>query len=484
MKHWLWPGLAIGVWILLAARPAPAQSVDARMRELEKRIAQLEDQVRTLRAANQQKERNLQAVDRQVKVLDRKVEVQQETQRDFTRALPKVDFDYKNQGGLTVKTEDEAYRFTIGGWIQADGRYYTSEPSGVSDTFVMRRVRPYLEGTVDKYYDFRVMSDLGQGTVTLQDAFADIHYFPEVRFRGGKFKEPVGLERWQDDRWNEFVERALPTQLVPDRDIGVEFHGEPWRRMLEYEVGLYNGGPDNVATSDFDNDNGKEFGGRLFLRPFNNYSSEMLRGFGLGFAANYNTSNKGLVLDTYRSAGQNVFFRYTKTADASAVATGNRSRYSPQFYYYSGPFGLLGEFVYNSQKIGLVSRSLGKFPTSQISNYAWNLTGNYVVTGEAAGFDGITPRHNFDPRAGYWGAFELVARADQLVVDPQVFTEGFADPSVSADWALEWSIGFNWWLSRRLKLQTDYSRTTFHQGARDGNRRPEGAFLQELQILF
>jgi len=123
--------------------------------------------------------------------------------------------------------------------------------------------------------------------------------------------------------------------------------------------------------------------------------------------------------------------------------------------------------------------------TRQISNYAWNLTGSYVLTGERASFEGINPRHNFDPRAGYWGAFEIVARIDQLVVDEDAFNGGFANPSTSAGWALEWGVGVNWWLSRRLKLQTDYVRTTFHKGAPNGgSRTPESAFLQELQILF
>jgi phosphate-selective porin OprO and OprP len=480
---WPWFYVVLGALLALAAAPALAQSGDATVRRLERRIDELESQLKALQAATQQKDRTLQAVDQRVQVLDRKVENQQDSQRQLAHSLPAADFNYKNQGGLTLKSRDDAYRFTVGGWIQADGRYYTTQSPGSPATFLIRRARPYLEGTLDKYYDFRLMPDFAQGTFTLQDAYADVHYFPEFRLRAGQFKEPVGLERWQDDRWNEFVERALPTQLVPDRDIGVQFHGKLWHEVVEYHLGVFNGSTDNVATTSFDGNNAKDLSGRIFIRPFANYSREALQGFGIGIAGTYGTSEKKIALDTYRTAAQNVFFQY----GSNAFAAGNRYRYSPQFYYHTGPLGLLGEFVYNSQEIGAANivKGLSVSRTRQISNYAWNISANYVLTGERASFDGITPRHNFNPKIGDWGALEAVARVDQLVVDRDAFNNGFANPAVSADWALEWSIGFNWWLSRRLKLQTDYSRTTFHQGAPSGGtRKPESAFLQELQILF
>src|SRR5579883_3082002 len=249
-QRWSWIHLAAAVALWLAVSPALAQTTDATVRELEKRIADLERQVRALQAASQRKDRNLQAVDQRVKVLDRKVDVQQQAQRQLTRTLPKVDFNYRDQGGLTLKSTDGAERFTVGGWVQADGRYYTTQAPGGASTFLMRRVRPYFEGTIDNYYDFRVMPDFGQGAFTLQDAFADIHYFPQLRLRAGKFKEPMGLERWQDDRWNEFVERGLPTQLVPDRSIGAQLHGMLLHDVIEYHFGVFNGSTDNVATSD------------------------------------------------------------------------------------------------------------------------------------------------------------------------------------------------------------------------------------------
>src|SRR5712691_11263277 len=123
MKYrWSWFHLAVGALVLLKAAPVLAQTRDEQVRQLQQEVGELERQIKALQAANQQKEQNLQAVDQRVRVIDRKLEVQQQSQTEFVHTLPKIDWNYKDQGGLTLKTDDGANRFTLGGWIQADGR--------------------------------------------------------------------------------------------------------------------------------------------------------------------------------------------------------------------------------------------------------------------------------------------------------------------------------------------------------------------------
>src|SRR5260370_3061112 len=125
-------------------------------------------------------------------------------------------------------------------------------------SLLLRRVRTYLEGTVGKYYDFRFMEDFGQGTTMLEDAYADIHYWPEFRLRVGKFREPVGLERLEEGRAIKFVERGLPTDLVPDRHLVFNLHGDLFAQRFEDALWLFNGTPDNTATDDRVNTDLKE----------------------------------------------------------------------------------------------------------------------------------------------------------------------------------------------------------------------------------
>jgi phosphate-selective porin OprO/OprP len=178
-----------------------AQSKIQTQAELQSEIDQLKQKVDALESVNAQ----LQHLDQQVKIVDRKLEVQQSSTQEEALTRPVVEVGPQ---GFFIRSRDDSYNLRIGGYMQADGRFYLSEPKPTGSEFLIRRLRPYLEGTVGKYYDFRFMEDFGQGTTILEDAYADIHYWPEFRLRAGKFKEPVGLERLDEDRALKFVERA------------------------------------------------------------------------------------------------------------------------------------------------------------------------------------------------------------------------------------------------------------------------------------
>ena len=464
--------LAVAGISLLGSRPAMAQSPTGAQTQLQNEIDQLKQKVEALEAANAQ----LQHLDQQVKIVDRKLDQQQSATREEALTRPVVDV---GPDGFFIHSQDNSYNLRIGGYMQADGRFYLSEPKPTGSEFLIRRLRPYFEGTVAKYYDFRFMTDFGQGTTTLEDAYADIHYWPEFRLRVGKFREPVGLERLEEDRAIKFVERGLPTDLVPDRDLGFNLHGDLFAQRVEYALGFFNGTPDNTATDDSDNNDGKDFAGRIFVHPFADTSLEYVRQLGLGIAGTYGDERSTTIDSTYKSTGQAVFFTYAK----GVIASGPRYRYSPQFNYYWRSFGLLGEYVQNTQRL-LLPSSKNAHP-QPISNQAWQLAATYLVTGEDATYGQVKPRRNFDPIDGGIGAWEFAVRIDKLLIDRDVYKYGFASSSTSALEAFEWSLGVNWYLNPNVKMQFDYEHTGFRYGAAKGHDRPdESVLLSELQLQF
>jgi len=466
--------LAAAWMALLGTRTVRAQSAKAAApADLQSEIDQLKRKVDALEAANAQ----LQRLDQQVRIVDRKLELQQTSAREEKLRRPVVG---AGPEGFFIHSQDNSYNLRIGGYMQADGRFYLSEPKPTGSEFLIRRLRPYFEGTVGKYYDFRFMTDFGQGATTLQDAYADIHYWPQFRLRLGKFREPVGLERLEEDRALKFVERGLPTALVPDRDLGFNFHGDLFAQRLEYALGLFNGTPDNTATADSDNNDGKDFAGRIFVHPFADTSLEYARQLGFGIAGTYGDERSTTIDSTYKSTGQNVFFTYAK----GVIAAGPRYRYSPQFDYYWRSFGLLGEYVQNTQRLLLPSSKTAAHP-QPISNQAWQLAATCLLTGEDATYGQVKPRRDFDPIGGGIGAWEVAARVDQLLIDRDVYQYGFASQSTSSLEAFEWMLGVNWYLNRNVKMQFDYEHTDFRYGAAGGHdRTDENVLLSELQLQF
>ncbi len=410
------------------------------------------------------------ALDQQVRVLTRLRELDVETAAVREKETPKT---LTGGDGFGFKSAEGDFQLNTGGYLQADGRAYTAGEAGQVNTFLLRRVRPVLQGTLYKFVNFRVMPDFGQGKAVLQDAYLELNYFPNVAIRAGKFKPPLGLERLQSATDLRFIERGLPTGLVPNRDVGVQVGGDLTKSRLSYALGIFNGTPDG-ASVDAASSNGKDFVARLFGTPFPAVGRfGFLNGLGAGFAVSAGTQQGAL--PTFATSAQSTFFTYAN----GATASGGRRRYSPQAFYYRGPFGLLAEFVRSSQ---MVAKSGAKH---YVSNYSWQMAGSYLLTREKESFKRLSPMRDFDVGRHTWGAWELVARIGQLNVDPSAFALSLADPTKSARRARAWAAGVNWYLNRNVKIGLDYERTSFAGGAAGGgDRDSEGAVLSRFQLGF
>jgi phosphate-selective porin OprO/OprP len=300
-----------------------------------------------------------------------------------------------------------------------------------------------------------------------------LNYIPHFSLRVGKFKPPVGLERLQEDDNTTFVERGLPTLLVPQRDIGYQLSGDIVQQRLTYQVGVFNGVPDN-SLSDAAVSDHRDYAARLFLTPFLPDDNKLVKGLGLGLAATGGNVD-GLALPGYKTFGQNTFFSF-----ASGVSeAGHRTRLAPQGYYYLGPFGLLTEYTLSEEGLqkGLVRRD--------IAFRAWQVEASYILTGEAKGFGATTPRHNFDPfHQGGWGAVEIAARTGEFDAEHGIFSYGFASPTATPRLAREYLGGINWYLNQILRISLDYGVTGFEGGAVGGNKLPERALTSRVQLNF
>lgn len=382
--------------------------------------------------------------------------------------------------GFALESADRAFVLKIRGYLQGDARFFIDAgDSGPAHTFVVRRARPIFEGTVFRYFAFRLMPDFGGGTATVQDAHVDARPLRELSFRVGKFKAPFGIERLVSAPNLLFVERAFPTLLAPNRELGAQVYGELWDGALSYAVGVFNGVPDGGST-DGDTDEGKDVIGRVFAHPFRPLGIPVLRDLGLGLAGSWGRARGTLEapsLPSFKSSGQQTFFRYLAgdTIDVTAIAGGERYRLSPQLYYFFGPFGLLGEYVASFQDITLGATTTG------LANHAWQAAGTFVIGGDAS-YEGVRPDRPVG--AGGAGAFELAGRYHELRVDPDAFPT-FADPGRSARLARGFTVGVGWWANRSFRVMADFDRTTFEGGASGGgDRRPENAVLLRTQVAW
>lgn len=445
--------------LLLAGAAARAQApVDER--------EAMRQEIRELR-------QKLDALDEKLRLADRNAELKlaEDAARAKPAAVPAI--VAADTTGFTIKSEDGNFQLKIGADLQVDNRTFSGAGSGtLTDQMLLRRVRPTFSGTVYKYVDYYFRPDFGQGTTTIYDAYIQLNYIPHFNLRVGKFKPPVGLERLQSDDDTSFIERGLPTLLVPSRDIGYQISGDLMNRRVALQAGVFNGVPDN-GLSDTSPSDHRDYAGRVFLTPFAMTAGSPLRGLGFGIGASGGSVN-GLALPAYNSTGQTSFFSFA----AGVSEAGHRTRLAPQAYYYAGPFGVLAEY-------GLTEQGLQKGSVRRdVAFRAWQTQLSYILTGENKGYAGITPRHPFDPLGHNWGAVELAARTGAFRADPTVFSYGFAVATVAPHAAQEYVGGINWYLNRLVRLSADYAVTTFEGGAIGGNRIAERVLLFRFQINF
>jgi phosphate-selective porin OprO and OprP len=447
-------GLGILLAFLAAAHPAAEDSTELTTAE---RIAEL---------------------DQRVRILERQLEIEREQAKEREAQAPTVG---ASREGFQFRSGDGDFLLRVRGYLQADGIFVGSEGTDLgTSTFLMRRVRPVFEATMFERFDVKVMPDFGLGVTVLQDGYLDARFAPAFNVRAGKYKSPFGLERLASATELLFVERGLPTGIVPNRDVGIMLHGDVAKNRISYQAGLFNGVVDG-GSADVDSGDGKDFVGRIMTHPFRGVS-DTWQSLGLGLAASVGTQEGSLAapnLPNLRRQSRASYFRYRSdgTVPGTSVADGDRRRLSPQGYFYAGPVGFLWEYVWTLQDIRRADA------VASIDSRAWQVAGSWVLTGESPSYRSVAPRRVFDPASGAFGAFEIAARAGRVTIDDEAFPV-FANPDTSARAIWSWTAGLNWYLNRSFKVNLNYEEARFEGGVPLGSRAVERDFLTRLQFSF
>ena len=165
-------------------------------------------------------------------------------------------------------------------------QYQGQDPEGNhSNTFNLRLARFILDGKIGDF-DWRAQiqgtnaTGPGQPTVQLVDLYAEWRKYPEFKIRAGQFKRCFTFENPTHpitQGWRGYADVINKLSAFGDRtgerssggrDIGIQVSGDllpnaNGRRILHYQVGVYNG--EGVNTKDYDNR--KDFIGGIWVMP-------------------------------------------------------------------------------------------------------------------------------------------------------------------------------------------------------------------------
>ena len=370
--------------------------------------------------------------------------------------------------GFRLAAPEHDATLRIGGLVQADGVFTLEDRRWQDDRFELRRVRLSLKGIWGKTFSARIQAQWTSSGVEMLDAHVDLRIVPGLSLRAGKQKTPLGLEMLRPAAALGLPERGLASSLVPSRDIGVALYGEFREGLLTYAAGVYNG-VGSGGKSDGNIGDNFDIAGRAFVQPFILTSIRPLRGLGVGLAGSWGME-RGQAGETglgrFRTVARDVFLTFSD----GVIADGQRWRVNPQAWWYWGPLGVFGEFIYAARDVR------GEDRLRVIEQQAWTVEVAYVLTQEAEGYRGVIPQRR-------WGALELVGRYSELRTAPRAFNHAMMDPE-GPGIVRSWGGALHYWAAvAPLMAEVAFVRTDFMAGA-GADRPPENALFTRVQASF
>jgi phosphate-selective porin len=361
--------------------------------------------------------------------------------------------------------------------FQADLRR-SDAPLTDEDTtdFDIARRRLGVEGEIKNIVEFQVERELASGDAW-RDVYANYKQFDAVQVQGGKFKIPFSLDENTSATNLDFIYRSrIAAFLAPGRDRGVMVHGRVAKRILRYELGLFDRDGRNARSRDTERvSGGQAIAGRIRVEPFRR-SKTVMRELEAGVAFTGSDVEEGFPALRGRTVLDAAFFK------PDYLVSGRRRRLGVEAQWRPGPFSLKSEYIrVSSERRGL---SVEDTDLSPLISDGWYVSGTWAITGEkkASGLD--TPRKPI--LRGGFGAVEVAARVERLAFKSDAAGEA---PSTSprADAILGngdrvLTLGVSWYLNRWLKVQGNVIRESIDDPAQ-GPLPAQGTFWSRVLRL-
>lgn len=404
--------------------------------------------------------------------------------------------------GCVLRSEDGHHSIRLGGLLQVDDREFVDEGSSQASKILLRRARPYASGFFYDDWNYRFAEEFALSSpnattyqATIAEAFINYKPLEDIQIEAGKYKPPVALEQLAGDQFIPFNERALTSNLSPQRDVGLMTHGITADGKLSWATMLGVGARNNTLQTGLDYDTGYTGYFRLYAQPFkDDQELEYLAGLRLGLGGSIQWEDQALsganttsnLFQNYSTDGGNTFYTFPDGLDVQ----GEHWRISPQIYYTYKNFGFLGEYICEKQGVDTSALGAGGGFTSYQTD-AWNATFNYIITGEDASLDGVVPKNPVDFKSGGWGAWEVALRYDGIALGDTMFKPvnqgGMGSSQVTnATDVNGFSIALNWYINRLIRLGCTVEYNAFTGGGGVGTvvENNEFGFLTRLQLNY
>ncbi len=374
--------------------------------------------------------------------------------------------------GLEFKTDDDEYSLQFHNLTQVDYRGFPTKNQGILQSeFFIPRERWYFTGNLTKNVGYYTVINRGYGSLDLLDAFISLRISDQLRLRVGRMKTPYLYEYFSIAEGDLVApERSIyANNMGLNRQIGMLFLGNLFDDRMSYATGIYNGPRNSFGGFD----SSKDWIGTITTRPFLTTTMfPALRYLNLGgsWDAGYesNTPTQPTYFETANdqtggTGAQQVSPTFLGL-NKNVIEEGERVQWGAHAVWFYKSLFVMAEYGGGRAGYGF---SGSKYSTP-VNYNGWFVQASYLLTGEelTRRVSVLQPRRDFNFdwfRGGEFrpGAVELQARYSTMSLGQNIFTAGFADPSIYTNHVWATDMGLNWYLNFYVKIMLDWQHAGF-----------------------
>jgi phosphate-selective porin OprO/OprP len=477
------------------ARDAKLQALEQEVAALRAEMAQIRDQA----GAQQANATSVAAVQQQLAATQAQLADVKATQ---TAAAADIDTLKAPPSGATVitslpngkpafATADGRFTANIRAIVMFDAAKYLQKRNlpaatvgrDLNDGTNFRRARFGIDGKLFRDFDYALIYEFGgsgaEDAGHIQEAWVQYTALKPWRIRLGAFEPNVGLAAAVSTSQMPLMERPAPAEVARNVAAGDS------RSALQFTGnGVFGEGDSGIASRWFLSggltgntvgtinstgsstaqpvDEQQAWIGRAAIAPFSSTDWQMHFGVNAQYVVHPNAIGQGITPRTPVQLRDRPELRVdgTRLIDTGPIDARHVSVYGAEAGATMQNFMVEGEyFKYR------IDRRLPAGQTLANPDFnGWYVQGAWVLTGEnrpynpaEARFDAPKMNYNFNPEAGTWGAFELVARYSDLDLNfhaGDAGTPSIADAIRGGEQKIS-TIGLNWYLNPDIRFMLD-----------------------------
>lgn len=329
--------------------------------------------------------------------------------------------------GSLEAAADDYPTVELGGRAHLDYAFYDDDVRELGDGGELRRGRLFAAGQLAEDWSYKVQFDFAGGDATPKDVKVTYTGLPAGTITIGNFKQPLSLENLTSSKYITFVERALPTSLAFDEQLGVGYQHVGERHF--FAASAFGQPVDEEGV-----DEGLGAGARFAYTPVRG-DRDLLH---LGVAGAWEQAPDAS--DTLRLRARPE----SHVTDVRLVDTGtltgveDLTRAGLEAAWVRGPFSLQAEAI----RVDVNRRTVPDYAAT-----GWYLFGSWFVTGESrpykeGEFGRVKPR-------GDAGAWEVALRLSAL---------DFDDAGVAGGTEDNVTLGVNYYVTSHFRFMGNYTR--------------------------